>query len=151
MANFIISYNKTLIDEGKYSNVSADKGGETWKGIARNIHKSWEGWKIIDRYKSKPDFPKSLEYLDELELLVLEFYQKNFWNIIKGGQILSQEIADSLFNSAVNFGPVRAIKLAQNSLFKLSDRENRKQEEIRNLRIKYGEIDIITLNKLNNV
>ena len=83
--------------------------------------------------------------------MVLEFYQKNFWNIIKGGQILSQEIADSLFNSAVNFGPVRAIKLAQNSLFKLSDRENRKQEEIRNLRIKYGEIDIITLNKLNNV
>ena len=33
--------------EGKYSNDKDDPGGETYKGIARNKNKDFEGWGII--------------------------------------------------------------------------------------------------------
>ncbi|MBX9449807.1 MAG: hypothetical protein KL787_08850, partial [Taibaiella sp.] len=26
------------------ANVAGDRGGETYKGIARNIHPKWQGW-----------------------------------------------------------------------------------------------------------
>ena len=39
--------------EGNYSNDKDDPGGETYKGISRNMNKDWEGWKIIDSYKGK--------------------------------------------------------------------------------------------------
>ncbi|MDR1034997.1 MAG: hypothetical protein LBT40_00015 [Deltaproteobacteria bacterium] len=34
--------------EGGWANNPADSGGETFRGIARNFHKSWPGW-AIDR------------------------------------------------------------------------------------------------------
>ncbi len=37
--------------EGYYANVTGDKGGETYMGVARKLHPDWEGWKYIDAYK----------------------------------------------------------------------------------------------------
>ena len=37
--------------EGKYSNNKDNPGGETYKGIARNMNKDFEGWRIIDNYR----------------------------------------------------------------------------------------------------
>ena len=52
MADFRTAYYLTMGHEGGYNNDPDDVGGETYKGIARNYHASWEGWKIVDMYKS---------------------------------------------------------------------------------------------------
>jgi lysozyme family protein len=54
MAHFKTAYALTMGHEGIYSNNPKDRGGETYKGIARKFHPSWEGWKAIDRMKNKP-------------------------------------------------------------------------------------------------
>lgn len=115
MADFIIAYNKTNKNEGGYSNDPDDRGGETWKGIARNFHPSWGGWSIIDLYKKIPPFPECLNDNKNLENSVKRFYKEMFWDKIKGDKIKSQSIADSLYDSAVNMGHKQAIVLAQRS------------------------------------
>ena len=116
MADFLTAYKKTSVNEGGYSNDPADKGGETWKGIARKKHPFWVGWQIIDSQKSKPDFPKCLYKIPELEDKVQTMYKYTFWTEIKGAHINEQAIADSLYDSTVNMGPGAAIKLAQRAL-----------------------------------
>lgn len=134
MSNFNFSYDKTAINEGGYANDSADAGGETWKGIARKMHPSWAGWAIIDSYRSKPGFPGILKNDQHLDGLVKEFYKTNFWQVIRGDEIISHEIAASIYDSAVNMGPKQAIILAQRSLGVPET----------------GHMDNLTLDKLNN-
>jgi lysozyme family protein len=45
--------------------------------------------------------------------LVREFYRTNFWDRIRGDELRSQEIAETIFNFGVNTGVGVAIKLAQ--------------------------------------
>lgn len=116
MGNFILSYNRTSKFEGGYSNQKDDKGGESYKGISRVFHPFWNGWKIIDNYKSKKFFPNNLVGDSELELLVKDFYKIEFWNKIQGDAILNQELADELFDMSVNFGAVKAIIYLQRAL-----------------------------------
>lgn len=134
MANFIKAYKRTGNFEGKYSNDPADAGGETWKGIARKANPNWKGWDIVDDYRNKPNFPKSLNGVELLESLVKSLYKIKYWDEIRGDYILLQPVADSLYDSAVNMGPGPAIKLAQRAL---------KIKET-------GKMDDATLNKLNN-
>jgi lysozyme family protein len=116
MANFIIAYNKTAKNEGGYSNDPADRGGETWKGIAREMHPGWKGWVIVDKYRMYPDFIKRLHADSELHKLELEFYKQSFWDKIRGDEIAAQEIADEVYDMAVNKGPTMAILLLQRSM-----------------------------------
>ena len=57
MASFKAQYNELIKREGNYhSGViggKVDKGGETYRGIARKYNPDWAGWKIIDSLKSK--------------------------------------------------------------------------------------------------
>lgn len=116
MADFLISYKSTSKNEGGYANDPKDRGGETWKGIARNFFPKWAGWNIIDYYKTFPDFKKRLAQDDGLELLVQKLYRVEFWDKIKGDEIKNQKIANSIYDSSVNLGVKAAIKLAQRSL-----------------------------------
>ncbi len=134
MSDFSISYNKTKRNEGGYVNDPNDTGGETWEGIARNFHSSWEGWQIIDLYKTDKSFPSILDNNEKLELSVKKFYKKEFWDVIKGDDILIQDAADAIYDSSVNMGPKRAIILAQKSLMVNET----------------GIMDDVTLNRLNN-
>lgn len=116
MAQFSISYRKTSGHEGGYSNHSADRGGETYRGIARNRWQQWEGWEIIDRLKRETDFPQNLDYDPDLQNLVVKFYHDNFWTAIEGDSIPSQPIADELYDTGVNMGTAQAVKFLQQSL-----------------------------------
>ena len=78
MAKFNLALSKVLSHESGYVNDPDDLGGETYKGIARNSHGSWAGWQIIDSYKIKPDFPKSLEVNAKLQNMVEQFYFELF-------------------------------------------------------------------------
>lgn len=117
MAQFEKAFLKTAAFEGGYANHPNDKGGETYKGIARNMWGSWAGWKIIDRYNTSPHSSKQMNAVlggnMELEDMVEEFYRAHFWNKIKGDDLNNQLIADNIYDFAVNSGVSRAVKYAQ--------------------------------------
>lgn len=110
MADFKVAFAKTIRFEGGYVNHKADKGGETYKGIARNFWPKWKGWGIIDG-SVKND--KVLGSIPALQKLVEDFYKVNFWDAINGDLIADQRAADNIFDFAVNSGVKRAITYAQ--------------------------------------
>jgi lysozyme family protein len=139
MADFLKAHKKTAFNEGGYANDPKDRGGETWKGIARNFWPNWEGWAIVDSYKKKNGFPGNLKNAPGLEDMVLKFYRKNFWNPIRGDEIEKQDVADPIYDMAVNSGVPTAIRLAQDAAF------GKNKSGVTN-----GKMDEGTLNKLNN-
>lgn len=102
MADFAPAFEAMIRNEGGYvlHKVEGDRGGMTYAGIARNMHPSWRGWVNIDNGDQVP------------AQLVRDFYREQFWAPIKGDQINSQVIAQSIFDFHVNAGAV-ARKLAQ--------------------------------------
>lgn len=94
MASFKSAFERMLLDEGGMvlHNVPGDRGGQTYAGIARNMHPNWQGWKAIDAGET----PSSQ--------LVYDFYKSKFWDDIKGDDITSHQIASDIFNFYVNTG-----------------------------------------------
>jgi len=117
MASFKLAHEKTMKFEGGYANNKVDKGGETYKGVARNSWPTWAGWKIIDSLKEGVPSLKILNNVlsnnKSLQDLVHKFYIDNFWKPICGDLINSQIIANNIYDFAVNSGVTRAIKYAQ--------------------------------------
>jgi lysozyme family protein len=103
MADFVQAYEKTIRAEGGYvlHNVPGDRGGMTYAGIARRYHPNWPGWAHIDAGSEPP------------AELVREFYRERFWGRIRGDEITSQAIAETLYDFAVNAGVKTASILAQ--------------------------------------
>lgn len=116
MANFKKAYKLTMVYEGGYANDSDDVGGETYKGVARRYYPNWEGWVIIDQYKNYPDFPAILDTLEDLQTCIFEFFKTNYWDVIWGDSLPNQEIANEMFDIAVNMGVSRATKFIQAGL-----------------------------------
>lgn len=114
MADFSTAY-KTYVKpwEGGYSLVAADKGGETYAGIARKFHPTWEGWSYIDIKKSM--FPNKRipqnHFFPDIEYMVTAFY-KAMWDRNLFGQINNQQVASLLYDYYVNSGSY-AIKAVQ--------------------------------------
>jgi len=113
MADFNSFWPVLLKAEGYYANKKNDSGGETWMGIARNYWPSWEGWKIVDSYKSSPDFPKIMRQDGNLLKMVQAFYRVHFWAAIAGDQINNQSIVNMIGDWGVNAGEKVPIKHAQ--------------------------------------
>jgi lysozyme family protein len=105
MASFSKFIAPLLKHEGGYVWDKADKGGETYRGIARNYHPGWPGWKVVDAKKvaAGGSIKKGTIY-PELENDVIAFYQNRFWNPIKGAEIKTQEIADIIADWFINGG-----------------------------------------------
>ncbi len=142
MANFFIAYKKTSISEGGWADDPLDAGGQTWKGIARNMHPTWSGWAMVDAHKQEPGFPGNMNGDGLLESAVQKFYHDNFWEPINGDQILFQAVANQIYDSAVNTGPKEAIIQAQEAAFDGQD--------LHQVGVIVGEMDQKTLNSLNN-
>lgn len=101
MADFEKAFQHLMKEEGVVlSNHAADKGGQTFAGIARKFHPDWNGWRYVDAGDTPPT------------QLVRDFYHIEYWTPVKGDQIKSQKVADVLFGQFVNMGG-NAIKLAQ--------------------------------------
>ncbi|MGC4058188.1 MAG: glycosyl hydrolase 108 family protein [Chitinophagaceae bacterium] len=121
--NFDIAYDATDIIEGGWVNNSLDRGGETWAGISRKWFPNWPGWKIIDRLKSDKTFPKNLTGNAELQMLKKQFYNMEFWNSLRLGEVKRIDIASKIYDMAVNMGKVTAVKYLQTALNLLNDRQ----------------------------
>ena len=113
MATFTTALSRTLLYEGGYVNDPDDPGGETYKGIARNIFGKWEGWTTVDQLKRKSGFPASLDRNQELQASIELFFRANFWDRIKGDDINDQDVANSIFDFAVNAGAGTSCALVQ--------------------------------------
>ncbi|KKK95897.1 hypothetical protein LCGC14_2668180 [marine sediment metagenome] len=145
MALFPEAYEITMGHEGGYSNDSDDVGGETYRGVSRKYHPSWPGWKIIDGAKSTPTFPDCIKYDSELNSIIMLFYKANYWDRFWADQIISQAIANELFDTAVNMGVTRAVKFLQSGLNLL----NRNQTNYPDI-VEDGKFGRATMNALNS-
>jgi lysozyme family protein len=113
MAIFIEAYKLLGHDEGGYNFDPSDPGGETYKGISRAANSKWAGWVIIDMLKKQSNFPANLEQNQELQGMLLGFYEMNYWDPFSGDKIESQLIANSIFDFGVNTGVGTSASLAQ--------------------------------------
>jgi lysozyme family protein len=113
MADFATAFALTMKAEGGYVNDPQDPGGETYKGIARKSNSKWEGWVTIDMLKREKSFPANLDAHAELQERIRQFYEINYWDKVRGDEILNQDVAESIFDFAVNAGPVASAKIAQ--------------------------------------
>lgn len=122
MANFQPAFDITMGNEGGYSNNPNDKGGETWRGIARNMWPNWSGWPIVDQVKaSKPgNLNQALFGNAQLNTMVEQFYQQQFWNPVGLPNINCQQTANQLFDIAVNMGTGTACKFLQQGINSLA-------------------------------
>lgn len=111
MASFTIAY-KNFVEpwEGGYANIAADKGGETYAGITRKNFPSWSGWSVIDA-KKKSSVIRNNQKFPELNFAVTAFYE-DMWNKNNFGAIVSQDVANIIFDFYVNSGN-SAIKTVQ--------------------------------------
>jgi len=123
MAEFKLAYERTLGHEGGYVNDPDDRGGETYKGIARNYHANWEGWPVIDSLRDEVDFPECLSTNDSLQRMVREFYKANYWDKANLDSLQSQDVAEEIFDTGVNQGMGTAIKYLQEVLNMLNRNE----------------------------
>jgi lysozyme family protein len=108
------AFGLTMIQEGGYSNHGSDRGGETYRGIARNFHEGWKGWNIVDDYADK----SALKHNTTLNVLVKQFYKEKYWDAVKLDRI-SYMLSDTsleLFDIAVNMGVSTAGKILQRAL-----------------------------------
>lgn len=116
MNDLDISLDKTLGSEGFYTSGSdkSDSGGETIWGIARNKNTFWKGWPIVDILKTHQNFPDVCKINEQLISLRREFYQSTA-NSIGYYAIPTQELANDVFDTAVNQGIHEALLLLKES------------------------------------
>ena len=119
MAKLKYAFNKTLLNEGGFSNDPNDPGQMTYKGISRKYHSSLELWKIVDvvllNNKTASNFyiNEILNDNDNLQKHVKKFYRKYFWNKLKLDDVISQAFADTIFDFSVNIGLKNTAKIIQ--------------------------------------
>jgi len=97
MDAFERAFCETIDLEGEYVNDSDDPGGETNFGISK---------------RSYPD-------VDIAALTVLqaeEIYRRDYWDVLRLGEIRKERISSEIFDTAVNMGRRTAIKIAQRAL-----------------------------------
>lgn len=91
--NFPTAFKRIHYFEGYYVNNPKDKGGETYRGIARNFNRDWLGWSRVDNYKTANRSIKWNSKLEDADFLVLDYYLtlwvKEDFNLIEDEDIAS--------------------------------------------------------------
>lgn len=146
MAEFSAAFEITSAHEGGYVKDPVDRGGETYRGIARVHHPDWAGWKRVDAQRGRSGFPKSLDRDSVLQEDVRAFYKQAFWDRFSGDELPDQAVANELYDTAVNMGVRRAVRFLQSSLNLL----NRDQKDYEDLLVDgwFGQKTMTTLNTL---
>lgn len=105
MASFKAQYNELIKREGNYhSGViggKVDKGGETYRGIARKYNPDWAGWKIIDSLKLKGSIAFNAE-IPAVNKLAYDYSKLKYWDKLNLDKVKNQSVADIIFE--INWG-----------------------------------------------
>lgn len=117
MANFKTAYLNTKKWEGGYTDNPDDNGN--WTGGKKGVGKLIGTNKGISAPLLKQFLKKEPTVLDMKNIAdstVEALYLKEFWVKIRGYEINNQELANTLYDTAVNMGVSRAVKLMQQTL-----------------------------------
>lgn len=106
MVTFEELFDKVIRYEGYYANVEGDRGGETYMGIARNLHPDWKGWETIDDFKQEFGAIKHNGKIPDSKLteLVKDFYREHFYEKYHIGSIRDGSLQEIIFDWCVNSG-----------------------------------------------
>lgn len=144
MADFYKTYNEIIKIEGTYSYDSDDPGGETYKGISRVKNPNWYGWRLIEHHKDihKDNWLFFANRDNQLNDMVFTFYKKNYFDKFNGDD-MQQELANEMFDIAINIGVTEAIKFLQRTVNLL----NKNQRYYKNITVDgvYGPETLNTL------
>lgn len=126
MASFDKAFDLTMGHEGGYANNPKDRGGETYKGIARKYWPKWDGWAILDKITphTAANINKVAGNNTSLQSAIRSFYKKNFWDTINLSGIQDQQLSNNVFDFGVNGGTGRAARFLQISANKVSTCED---------------------------
>jgi lysozyme family protein len=120
MAIFDEAFGAVMGDLGGWVQHSEHDHAETFKGISRRFHPTWEGWKIMDALRlaasNESEFNRTVAQNEKLKENVNSFYAVNFWDRFCGDMIPSQEIAEEVLRAAMVLGVRRAVSNLQESL-----------------------------------
>lgn len=120
MADFNQAYTKTMQAEGGYANHPSDRGGMTYKGIARKFNPGWPGWFTVDQALKQTGIASQINKLLaadlDLQARVNRFYKVAYWDVNRLDEFTSQSIANELFDTGVNMGTGTAAKFLQRAL-----------------------------------
>lgn len=111
-------YEWLLPTEGGYVNDPDDKGGETYRGVARNFWPDWEGWGLIDntdKNQSNANITRILDSDPTLQQMLGVFYKVNFWDITAGDE-MHEAVSHCVFDFHINSGKSRAVKHLQRGI-----------------------------------
>jgi len=114
MANFKIADNLTRKSEGGYTGDADDNGN--WTGGKKGVGvlvgtKFGISAPVLMAYLRR--IPTVLEMKNLSKETVERIYIKNYWNPIRGNEIINQNIANDIYDMAVNAGVGTAITLAK--------------------------------------
>lgn len=101
MAQFAQAFEKTVSrwERFELTDHPGDHGRQTYAGISRRFWGSWPGWELIDQGRPVP------------QDLVRAFYRAQFWDAIEGNALQHQDVAEIIFDWAVNAGVGSAVRL----------------------------------------
>lgn len=102
--NFDKAIDHTLQEEGGFVNHPSDPGGMTNLGVTKKVWEEWVGHPVDE---------KQMRALTKADVVPL--YQRKYWNATRCSD-LPAGIDLCVFDTAVNSGPGRAVKLLQGSL-----------------------------------
>ena len=112
--DFDIAYKKTNANEGGWVHEDDDTELETYCGISRKWFPKWGGWPIVDAHKPL----HKGQVINDARLIQLkkEFYRSEFWHkLFPTDECDSQELADEVYDMAVNASVETAKKLLKQS------------------------------------
>lgn len=114
MADFNSADQIRKANEGLY-NPGGRGIAETYAGIDRKANPNWHGWAVIDSHKPAltPAMNLALSHDKQLQADIINFYVNNYWNPLKLSQVVDQNIANNLYDCAVNQGVGIAAKFMQ--------------------------------------
>lgn len=112
MADFITAHKLTAINEGGYSNDSADRGN-WYKGVLIGTNKGVSAPVLAAYLKRMPTVDEMKNLSDQTALAI---YKKNYWDIMWGDKWVSQENANAVYDMGVNAGIEVSIKLWQHAI-----------------------------------
>lgn len=109
MAKYQEAFRKLIQKEGGYVNHPNDRGGDTYKGIARRHWPHLPVWRLIDPVVKKHNgnatlINNELEDNTEVQRHVENFYKSHFWDRVNADRIDNWRIANHLFFQAVHTG-----------------------------------------------
>ena len=99
--NFDAAFRHTLQEEGGFVNHPKDPGGMTNLGVTKKVWEEWVGKEVTEE-EMRALTPEDVKPL----------YQRNYWNACRCSE-LPAGIDLCVFDTAVNSGPGRAVRILQ--------------------------------------